>query len=411
MCVLTFSLYLSYSACAEKQQQVDDLQLAKDLLDEELFETKSEMENLRMELNEVITSQMTQTVAINEAHKLPIEELLNGIDGHGNILDLTKSEYAVANFQVLLQYTKELMKSMEDIQSLSTIQEQQLNKLKLEKKQLKALGISLREKNDLLIVERTQLEHEKDLIASQYQDVVKELEDVKGQVKEREKENDVLRQQLVDAISNASNNNNSNVRKNTMVDGDDTAIERQSVSGGGGVSVSTGSRPVSMSVSLEEINAAMIDSAINAKVSATNTTTNSNSLDGGSIHSTDSNQDYSNYDPFGVSGNNNSEPGRTIVIDFAKQSQEPDELSFLLTNMTSSLMDMMPSWSSSAASASTTASSAGSTTTTNKPTEASEGPNNTAPSTTSTTSSNKGRNGSVTNSFAGSAFRGMSFGF
>ena len=367
-----------------------------------------------MELNEVITSQMTQTVAINEAHKLPIEELLNGIDGRGNILDLTKSEYAVANFQVLLQYTKELMKSMEDIQSLSTIQEQQLNKLKLEKKQLKALGISLREKNDLLVVERTQLEHEKDLIASQYQDVVKELEDVKGQVKEREKENDVLRQQLVDAISNASNNNNSNVRKNTMVDGDDTAIERQSVSGGGGVSVSTGSRPVSMSVSLEEINAAMIDSAINAKVSATNTTTNSNSLDGGSIHSTDSNQDYSNYDPFGVSGNNNSEPGRTIVIDFAKQSQEPDELSFLLTNMTSSLMDMMPSlpsWSSSAASASTTTTSTTANAPTIKPTEASEGPNNTAPSTTSTTSSNKGRNGSITNSFAGSAFRGMSFGF
>jgi hypothetical protein len=143
----------------EKQQTITSLS-------EELKETREERRQAQSDYQQLLNQRQDHHL---QHHFQSVEELLAFDPSTSPVDDKEKNgEIAMENFQSLLQFTKKLKKSFDELQSSQQLLlEQVVPKLKTEKKQLKALGNSLKEKCDSLERDLQLQSHEMELLAQE----------------------------------------------------------------------------------------------------------------------------------------------------------------------------------------------------------------------------------------------------
>jgi hypothetical protein len=143
----------------EKQQMITSLS-------EELKETREERRQAQSDYQQLLNQRQDHHL---QHHFQSVEELLAFDPSISPVDDKEKNgETAMENFQSLLQFTKKLKKSFDELQnSQQMLLEQLVPKLKTEKKQLKALGNSLKEKCDSLERDLQLQSHEMELLAQE----------------------------------------------------------------------------------------------------------------------------------------------------------------------------------------------------------------------------------------------------
>jgi chromosome segregation ATPase len=297
------ALVYERTACAESMRVYENISNVKDNLLEEICELRNELDNVKLEYQEYVQQQQ-DTYAYN--HDNIISDMNVLINSEINKEVIEHKGFAILHFQPLLEYSKNMSKLFVELQQSYLSLEQNINKLKLERKQLKQYGIQSKEKIEVLESSLARAEHERELAGkecSMLHSRIEVLEKTIAQYREVAATADLgLYGKLKEKIDGGNNG---------TISSDGVGNEGMQVSSG----LDDSSGASSSNVGVDAISGNN-ESVVNPSTSVAN---------------------IFNPPPATTTS-------RIIVHDFSKV--EPDEVSQYLDAMASSLKEMLPSWDS-----------------------------------------------------------------
>jgi hypothetical protein len=297
------------TACAQQMQQCEDLVVSKDMLDGELQETRNEADMLRTELNDMIAQQQQQKQALkaSEEESQPASYTVD------ELLTLPRDEasrpaVALTHFNALLEHTKVLHQHHVSLRQQFTTLQKQSSKWKTAKQQLKAAAISLKERSELAEAEIQRMQHERLLM-------IGEMETL--QAKQRSYENQLR-------LIQQENREKDDEIKHLRIMREKDALQRKALQQQCGQQ-----QQQQDGESGDKKDFSQDDYVLN---------TIKEIWELRPRYEDDDNNNAA------VEAETSEQPGKIVVHDFSQEP--PDEISAMLENMTSSLMEMMPSWTS-----------------------------------------------------------------
>lgn len=274
------------TACAENVRNFETLTMTKDALEEELCEVRNELDGLKVEYQDFITS--SQKDLLGKFY--PIEVLLQLSED-----EATRKGNAIANFPQLLDYAKEVTSHLLEAREKMAAMEQMLSKFKNEKKQLKAFGIQSKERIDILEKEIQNVEHDRDMVNRENASLKNRIEVLEKTIMQYRE--DIAKKEL-ESYGGASA---------VMEEESEYDSRQEDVNGSTASNNAAVLRARSLQMTSREEEDAMLAA----------------------------DDDYEEED-------DGDRPPKIIVYDFA--SAEPDEMSQALEIMAESIQNMLPSW-------------------------------------------------------------------
>lgn len=295
------------TACSQQMQQCEDLVVTKDMLDGELQETRNEADMLRTELNDMVAQQQQAALEQTQEEEQPpsysVDELLTLPRD-----EASRTIVALTHFNALLEHTKVLHQHHVTLRHEFAALQQQSNKWKTAKQQLKTAAISLKERSELAEAEIQRMQHERLLMIGEMETLQAKQRSYENQLRvmqqeNREKEEEIKHLQIL-------REKDASIRRIQQPEQQEAEEESDNKA-----DFSQDDYVLNTIKEIWELRPRLIDDAEEVEE-----------------------------DTSAAVGKQEAEPGKIVVHDFSQEP--PDEISALLENMTSSLMEMMPSWTS-----------------------------------------------------------------